>query len=417
MSFRMIWKYAAGRIINRLLFTFLTLVLCVCTFAVALFYMFYDQYMKRGRLECEAYLTGGVERTGIIELYSDLLDDKKRNEEFLAEVYGLAEVEGIGTAGVSDTDGELFPDIWALQQKLEGEGNTSPGIIVAGIEGCSVCRLELSAGKPPTAYQVDEHTSLLYLGHALAEIPVGTTYHTKFEAEDYTFIVAGILKPGAKWLSEDVRLESGLIGANYSENLDYSVIRFERGISSFRLMFSVGAGCSVEELKPAIQDIADKYRIEIGYFSLSELLNQRERDQESILKPMYKLMLMLMLTVTVLLLCVQMTDILSDTRYFGILYANGASVRDIILILLGENIGKVFLGYGIAAAAVFQVLKNFFYTFFSTAAKWQEVSGTVYIRSCMGAFLLGCVMLGLGSLASVVWLASKTPARLTGDTV
>ncbi|MDE5966064.1 MAG: hypothetical protein K2G89_04455, partial [Lachnospiraceae bacterium] len=378
MSFRMIWKYAAGRILNRLLFFFLTLVLCVCTFAVALFYVFYDQYMKRGRMECDAYLTGGVERTGIIEFYSDTFDDNGRSEKFLAEVHGLAGIEGIGDAIADTTDRDVFPDIWALQQKLEGKGNTSPGMLGIGIEGCTVCRLELSEGRLPSEYQVDEHTSLLYLGHALADIPVGTTYHAKFGTEDYTFIVAGILMPGAKWLSEDVCLESGLIDTNYSENLDYSAIKFRTGHASFRLMFSVGEGCSVEELKPAIQDIADQWQLEIGYFSLSELLNQRERDQKNILKPVYKLMLMLMVTVAVLLFCVQMIDILSDTRYFGILYANGASTRDIIMILLGENIGKVFLGYGIAAAAVFQVLKNFFYTFFGTAAKWQEVSKLIY---------------------------------------
>lgn len=414
MSFRMIWKYAAGRILNRLLFFFLTLVLCVCTFAVALFYVFYDQYMKRGRLECDAYLTGGVERTGIIELYSDTFDDNGRSEEFLAEVYGLAGIEGIGDAGVFGTDNEWFPDIWALQKKLESEGNKSPGMLGIGIEGCTVCRLELSEGRLPTEYEVDEHTFLLYLGYALADIPVGTTYHAKWGG---TAIVAGILKPGAKWLSEDVCIDCGLIDTNYLENLDYSAIMFRKGHASFRLMFSVGEGCSVEELKPVIQGIADQFQIEIGYFSLSELLNQRERDQENILKPMYKLMLMLMLTVTVLLFCVQMIDILSDTGYFGIFYANGASVRDIIMILLGENIGKVLLGYGIAVVAVFHVLKNFFYTFFTTAAKWQEVSRLIYTRSCIGALLLGCVMLLLGSLAPVLWLAIRMPAQLTGDTV
>lgn len=413
MHLRMIYKYSVNRSLHKLLIFMATICLCIVLFGLLLVSLFAWNYVSWGRKSCDKCLNGGIKQTGLIELDIDWEKESNTCDSFVKEALQMKEINSIGSHTIGGNNYSSLSELIERQNQLEGTDDTNFWMLYLNQEATSMCHMDLQKGKLPEEYEMTEEVELLYLGSNYADVPIGTTYEIKEEGTvTDCYYVAGILREGTKWISEDVYLEDSILDARYIENLDNLAIFVEKDIGSFRLTYTVMKGNSIKEAETKLRDLAEKYGLKMQFATLEDVFMEKEAQQAYVFVTIKKMIVIILLTAFVLLLCTQLTEILDDMQYFGIFYANGASTRDLMFILLGENVIKIIISYGLAVVGVYYGIKYIWSIYQPGVENWEKAMNIFFRQTLIPTFFLGSALTLLVTLIPILWVKRKSPTEM-----
>ncbi len=411
MHIRVICKLAEKRTLHSLLLYIASVFLCFTVFLLLLISVFAWKFTSQGKTLCDKCLNGGIKQAGAIEIENFSTGDHNNINNFEQQAGQLDEITGIGSSGCFGNDSECLRELMDRQTQMEGTDASSFWFVSVNWEGAGVCKFDLQQGKPPEEYERQEDVLLLYLGSSYSDIPVGTVYEVKGEP-GYTYYVAGILEKGMKWISEDIYLEDVIVDSHYVENLDHYAVVIGDDINSFRLTYTVKEGYTVKEAEKKLIELAEQNGLDMNFAMLSDIIEEREHQHGFLIHMIQKIFVSVVVAAFFLLLCTQLSEMMDDMRYFGILYANGASTKDIICILFGENLLKVFVAFLLAVFAMYFVLKAQWHMFQPGVEAWENAKYLLFFGTMGPALLAGGVLVVLTAMIPALWLKKKSPVEL-----
>lgn len=422
MSIKTLIKYAGDRIFNKLILYMVTTLLCCIAFAILLGSIFIWQFINYEKTECDRCLVGGIEQAGLIEIYNDGFGENE--DKFLKEVMALDEVLAVGDCNLLGNGSEAFNELIARQNELRGTDNDYFSCFPMSTQATRICKFDLQSGDLPWEFdwnktkglddEKDAEVILVYLGSAYSDIPVGNVYKEQNEDTVCIYYVAGILKKGMQWITEDLYMEEQLEDANYVENLDTMAVMVSNDDShgSFRQTYVVKKNFSVEDTEKKIQDLGRKYNLDVRTALVSEIFKELDYQHSGFLDVIRHLFVLNIIVIGFLLLCTQFADIMDGLSDFGIFYANGATTKDLVLILLFENIIKIFVAFFISIGLDRLII----------AHEWKIYHpGSIELEFAMKIFCSQTLWLGVSfgilfvfaiSVIPIVWFKAKHPVEL-----
>lgn len=408
MNLHTIYKYASNRTMHRLLVYVAGVFLCCAMFALLLISFFAWSYIRRERTACERCLNGGIKQAGMI-----LFDTY--TEEFLQDIMNMEEIVGLTDGDIYMADENMIPELGQQQKKMDSEyveENRAVPWFYMNPEGVDVCHMNLKEGKRPDEWQIGDRDYLIYLGGNFENIEVGTKYYV--EQYDETYIVGGILEKGTDWIYHDVYFFKSILDTRYVQNLDSMVVVLEKEgvLMSFRNTYIVKEGYQLEDVEQKLQNLAQKHGVDIKLARLEDVMDENEYQYSYILNAIRTMTLVIIITVLVLLERTQFSEMIGDTEYFGIFYANGASTKDLIAILVGENLLKIALSFLLAVVGGYFVVKFSWQMFQPGIDNWRNASSIYFGQAVLPSFLVGLLIVGLATLRPIKWLKEKSPVEL-----
>ena len=348
------------------------LLCCVMFILLAILLFVYEiNHSLRSRLDDS--LRNGCNRFGYFsrENESDIYRSGMPNqEEFLMS---LDCVEAAGTWGYSICTLEELAFLKDIQQDHVIMGNITGDQfsgnqftdgqdleeILMSASGWDMFRLELYEGAEPEQYDIDRY-NLLYLGYEFRDaVEVGTVIQTS----SGTMIVAGILKKGVTIPIDDPNMLSQFsISSAYPT--DYSVIEvmpFPIGSPAY---FSVKDGYSFEEAQEIIQQTVKDRGWVATVGSVDGVLDAAAASWKPVQRYLIQMIVVIGLTVCIIFSCYQTILILVRRSEYGILYANGATTKDLIMLLLIENAVKILVAF-LLFLPIFLIVINHLFLFYN----------------------------------------------------
>ncbi len=408
MHLKMIYKYSFNRTLHKLVVYMATIFLCFAVFALLLVSIFAWRFVRKGRTAADECLNGGMKQAGVISIENVDWEYGEVIEAFVQEASEMEEISGIGEGSIGGRGTEGLEELWEKQKQLQ---NTDPSYLwgyYMNLEAVGLYNIQLQEGKMPDEYELNEDIELFYLGSNYTDIPIGT----KYEVGGHTVYVAGILEEGTKLLSEDVDCNDAIVDARYVEDMGNQILEVSTCIYSADLTYTVTEGYTVKETETKLRNLAEKHGLKMSFGVLEDILDEKERQHSYIFDTIKKMLIAITITAFFLLLCTQLAEMLDDMSYFGIFYANGASTRDLIGILLGENLIKVIVSYILAVIAVYYAIKHEWSIYQPGIEKWENAM-EIYFRETMGpAFLIGVALALFATVIPIFWFRKKTPTEL-----
>lgn len=408
MNVKMLYKYAANRTLHRLIRYMVTLILCMVMFLLLLVSLFAWRYIRRERTACDQCLNGGIKQAGMISF-----EDGWSENAILDNILNMDEIIGVTSGSIYQPTTDMIEELGAQQEQLDPEyvkqQNGVPWFHMSW-SGVDVCHFNLSDGKRPEEWDLAEDESLIYLGANFKDIPVDTKYDCEFEQT--TYVVGGILEKGTCWICDDVYIFESIRDTRYVENLDNMVVYIAPYLVSGRCTYTVKNGYSLEETEQKLLQLAEQHNAKIKLARLEDVIDENEYQYSHILNAIRTMTFIIMLTSLVILERTQFSEMISDTEYFGIFYANGATTRDLVSILVGENLLKVVAAYLLAGVGGYFVLRSTWQLFQPGIENWRNVRAIYFGQAMLPAFLIGLVIVILATLRPVLWMKKKSPVEL-----
>lgn len=366
--------------------------------------------MRKERIACDCCLNESIKQAGMI-----LFDEF--NNEFLNEMMNMEEIEGITSGDVYLLSEDIVEELGKQQKEMDPEFLKVQGGVpwfYMNLEGVDVCKFNIKEGKRPEEWKLEEGEYLIYLGNNFKNIEVGTKYYSEEYKE--TYVVGGILDKGTDWIYDDIYRFESITDSHYVQNLDSMVVRIGRGgaasLISGRNTYVVKKGYHVEDVEPKLQKLAEKYDMEIRLARLTDILDENEYQYSHILKMIRTLALIIIITALFVLEHTQFSQMINDTEYFGIFYANGASTKDLILILVGENIFKIMISFFLAVVSGYSGLRFIWFQFQPGIDNWRNAKTIYFEQAILPSFAIGLLIICLATLRPILWMKKKSPVEL-----
>jgi ABC-type antimicrobial peptide transport system permease subunit len=198
--------------------------------------------------------------------------------------------------------------------------------------------------QPENLENTDENHSMIYLGYAYKDIPVGTVYSQNYYGTTYEYEVAGILKKGQRFLSEDVLLMTTDTLQVY-DNLDYAVLVVDdEEVFSGQGYIAVKKGMESEALA-LIDETAEKYSITYQLENLTPLFEEVKEENLEFIKQTAAMTGFMLILSIFLMGRRQMIYILKQQREFAVLYAQGVSEKDLLTAILMETLQRMLAAF------------------------------------------------------------------------
>ncbi len=337
MKIKEIFKFALEQFVHNFFKQFCVgclLIVSMLAFG-AMFYMDYKTYSVRNDLN-DVFKTN-ISDKGIISIEDD------RSLDVLDEIRQLDGVEylagystGRSSAGIAEYIGEIQKnnrknrnnDVYTLYS-----GNDIVTTIMNG--SLELFDLEFISGGLVDEEDREEDVYYVYLGSHYANIEIGTRYYDDNWQGDV--IVAGILKEGQKIMNEGVLSSPD----NVSEALYCTdCMVFMETLANFEpyVMYKVKEGYDVYDVSRDIKKVFDSKEYYNTVIPLESSLTANEDRFENMFGIVKELMIVLSITIIVLQTCVSISEFITRKRYYGILYSNGMSNKDLIKILITQNV-------------------------------------------------------------------------------
>lgn len=415
MHLKMIYKYSVNRTVQKLIVYFTNVFLCFVMFTLLLVSMFSWKFVRQGRKAVDECLNGGIEQAGLIEVEVNSIEDYEMISSFVQKAIGMDAISGIGEGCIVGRSTKGIEEVWEEQERIQKKSDEDLWVYNTNIEAFPVCNIRLQKGKMPQEYDMNEDVSLLYLGSHYTNIPVGRTYKVgsgNGKEQEYTVYIAGILEEGTNLISEEIYWNDSIVDARYIESMDDKILAVNMGVFSSRLTYTVNDGYSVKETESKLRSLGDQYGLKLRFGVLEDILDEKEKQNAYIFDTLSKMLITITVTAFFLLLCSQFAQMLDDMSYFGIFYANGASTRDLVAILRGENLLKVLVSYILAVIGVYFVIRYEWSKYQPGVENWEKAM-EIYCRQTLAPVLItGVVLALLATWIPIVWLQKKTPMEL-----
>lgn len=301
----------------------------------AMFYMDYKTYGVRNDLN-NVFKTD-ISDKGIIDIWDDesleCLDEIKK-------IDGLEYLAGYSTGGTHTKMAELVKEIQAKNKKNINNDvyimQQGTDIVTTMMNGTlELFDLEFIKGGLMQENDRKENTFYVYLGSDYEDIEIGTSYYD----EDWqgNVVVAGILKKGQYIMHEAVLSSPENISeAVYST--DCMVFMETKANYEPYIMFKVKDGYDVNKVSKEIKKHFDSKGYQNSVIPLAESLTKNEERFENMFGIIKELMFVLAVTIIVLQTCISISEFITRKRYYGILFSNGMTNKDLMRIVITQNI-------------------------------------------------------------------------------
>lgn len=293
---------------------------------------------------CDNIVTKGVKKTGIIQITEENFHTNEITE-FLNTLSKQEEIYTIGDCSEYCLQNAVFSELEEIQRKNKRETEEEEGLRVQyiNVNTASMCELYISEGTPikDLSFQ-KENVMYLYLGSAYTNIPIGTTY----QLGDFTYIVAGILQKGQKWIKSDLINDfSGDVGDS-ALDCTYEVLGFHnQGLYCDYFWVTASDENTIEEAFSVVDKMAKKWEIGVRYASLQEVYEQGQSDTILLLEYLSRIIGIVLITSILMLVSLQVVFILTNLKEYGILYAVGFGKKEIFFSILWRNIISALLAF------------------------------------------------------------------------
>lgn len=297
--------------------------------------MFYMDYKTHGvRNDLNSVFKTDIYDKGIINTRSggECLDE-------IRQLDGVDYLAGYSTGAGSDIVTKLCGEIQEKNRKNFNDrymeysvGGITTTIMNGTLE---LFDLEFIDGGIVKEEDREDNVFYVYLGSAYKDVKVGTRYYDELWQGD--IVVAGILKEGQMIMHEHV-LSSP---ENISEALystDCMVFTETLANRATYMMYKVKEGYDINEVSEEIKDIFDSNGTPNIVTPLEKSLTKNEERFENMFGIVRELMVVLGITIIVIQTCVSISEFITRKRYYGILYSNGMTNKDLIKIIIIQNV-------------------------------------------------------------------------------
>lgn len=395
-------RFALDWIVARFRHSVLFVLLVVLSILIIVFSEIVLIGYNYGYTTADHVLRQGVQKTGVIRSYN-------YNTGFYEELMARPEVVTLGSTDTYGTD--VLPELYEIQREhlQRDEGYLKYETISRG--AANLCEIRLKEGILPEDLYWEEqggkYTEYLYLGAGFAGIPVGTVY----ESPSTTYIVAGILEKSQRWI------DHSLIDGFYMNELDYT---FDCDYCIFAIVdlafFSSDAwvcasdGYTIEQAAEQALQMAKKYGVDMRYTSLQTYYESSMADVMTLKAILSKLVVIICFSCVFMLICLQLLQILSLEKDFGVMYAVGFSRSELWRAMLLKNILMAIVAFFVTVPVLIFGMKRWF----GRSNQWDTILPimTRYALPMAVAVILGAVL--LSSLVVLVMLRKITPVQMIG---
>lgn len=312
---------------------------------------------------CDRVLTRGVKNTGIIQLVEDdFFNDGI--QKYLERLSRRKEIQVIGDCSEDIETAPALETLWNIQAGNYGSEDMEGYITGLHIEDVSknaseLCNMKLSSGTPVDELSFDDKDIYyIYLGYGFRDIPVGT----KYQVENVTYQVAGIIAPNQSWIKEELLMEFSSEVGNAAHSSDYMVfkIRNQEPPLMDYLWISSADGYSIDEALAVADQLAEQSNIDIHYSSLQERYEVSQTRNIILLKYLSQIIRIVGITAILMLISLQIVFILNNRREYGIMYAIGFSKRDIFCSALFYNAIISIVAFLLVCPCLYWIAKRWF---------------------------------------------------------
>lgn len=412
MNLRTIYKFASNRTMHRFLLYILTILLCYVMFLLLLASWFSWRYVRHERYMCNQCLNGGIKQCGMLLLESD----NAFEPDFLSEILEMEEIAGFTSGDVYQYPIDEIDKFGEQQKKMDPEYFENTGFVpwfCMNPSGVDVCRFNLREGKYPREWELKEDERLIYLGGNFENVTVGEKFESK--GEPVTYVVGGVLENGSNWIYDDVYRFETIQDSHYVQCLDNMVVCLDPYWISGRNTYCVKKGYQIEDVESKLLQIAEKYDATIKLARLKDVIEENEYQFSVILNVIRLLTFIIIITSLIVLERTQYSEMINDTEYFGIFYANGATTRDLIAVLLVENLLKTAISFVLAVISGYFILRLQWKLFQPEIDLWNTARSVYLGQAILPSMLMGVGMVALSTSKSINWLKKKRPVELLQD--
>ncbi len=418
MKINALWKIASDMAAKKYRTYIGTVILCGISLALIIISGFSYILTQYGKIQCEKGFTKGIDNTGMFIVDTTSGDNWYQFEDdLLEEVRNQDYIYAIGNYSGYASGDEWCEELREIQLKSRKTEDGMLKYMVAYNGTFRLYNLSFEEGEYEYAELDDNHTNL-YLGYDFKDIPIGTTYEFKDSngKTRMTYTVKGIFEQGETIIDHEALYEeSTMLETNYVLYTD-SMVFCEESYSPINwYSYSIEDSTSIIEVEKNIQGIADKYGIKIIFGNCSAIISSRENENLLIIKTTLKMAIFISITTFIVLLCVQLADIMDNMKDYGILYGNGANTKDLMKILLFENIRKTLVAYVIVVILFMIILKCGGESFtIQYGINMNVVNNIMYGYTIWVALASAILMAIVSSIVPICIIRKLEPTKLIG---
>lgn len=363
----------------------------------------------------DCVLSKGIKNTGTILINKRITDDKVMMD-FRKKIYESDKIDAVGMSEFYNIASNNVKELYKIQDEkgdfkdFTYNGDTSEDTFFAvqmDYYAIDLYDLELQKGEYMNNLveeDVYHHVSYMYLGSAFADIPIGTEYEI---TERYTLKVAGILKKGAECgtdsILDDGYYESAVVSLDYM-----AIVVRDFGWVSSQMLFNAADGYSINEAVEEVRSIAAQMNIGVSVGTLEGMFEEKNRFQNMVNDILLELMVVIIIIAVIIQSCIQVTDILGYSHQYGIMYAVGATQRDITFIVGIESIIRFVAAAVLAAAGEMLIIRQIY-----TEAAMLKIAQDIFTSHIAGWVLLaGIAMTAVSAVVPLIMIRLNKPVKL-----
>jgi hypothetical protein len=368
---------------------------------------------------CQNILSAPIEKCEAVQLEVSELS-KENNMSLVKEIYRM---DGLLAVGVGDfgSSGYSIPLFEGKLERIQ-RGITSKDYL-PGMNGLKLRCVENTLlpywkfdyeGKIEEFENQPKDTYYVILGNAYKDVvSVGDEYIYKSKSnEEYRYLVAGILKKGQKHVDNSIvdPYEVQVVDCDYEIFIVSPVT--EKNYLSDYISYAIDEEYSNDEIHNSILNIAKKYGLkesDIDFMNAQKAMDIYNEPLKYILEMIFDLSIIVIVATVLITICVQSVAIMDSFNMYGIMYANGATRKDIALILILDNITKIIpasiIAYCLARIYYYEVSLDDIATFERDIA----ILNNVVIYQAGGILLL---ITAISIIVPLIIINKNTPAKL-----
>lgn len=316
----------------RFLFSFFVIVSTIAILSFSILFAYANQY---NRISTNEILKKNIDSTGILYVSIDKLDQQKISliSEYLNDLRDLDEIDYI--ADMSGMTGTIAEQEF-FKYGEDAYKTASSKCMTLTQEAFDIINYNLYNGIDPHELSIeDSYTQYVYLGYNYRDIPLGTIYEKQTPAGIvFRVIIAGVLEKNQRILNcIDYAFFDSTTMSNYI-NTDDIMLIVSKDVSGFPLFFDVNNEYTYSDAKEKIICISEKYGYPITISSIGEKYLDADVSRGALQKVLKYALFIIAVSSICTLLVFAVYEVKDNLRAFGLLFANGISDSDMIIVII-----------------------------------------------------------------------------------
>lgn len=201
---------------------------------------------------------------------------------------------------------------------------------------------------------LEKYDGIIYMGNSLEKIEEGTVIKDSY---GNTYIIGGSIKKGTK-MPKAENVSSEVIAY---EDMDYRILLVQKTDILFNrtdsLCFGIKTGYSLNDVRKVVSENAQKLNYGIIVKDFGGIFKNKAAQNKTFIDFIKQIMIVVLITVIILQVSMQSVHIIENFGNYGILYANGFSMKDFFYIFAIQNILKGCISVFITLGAGYFLLE------------------------------------------------------------